>query len=178
MCFRKWRRNTASWRVSLSNGLEKSATWRKSWGKPDRIWVKARTLQKKWGVSQHCLWRYSSKLMSHEGGWMSLETFFDFAIYSPRRKSTVDVEKVFSLPLSSFRVIVWLFFFFFKLEHTESQTVFETRRVNILQTKVNCQCCLSPQSVVICVSSVFVRFFRTAHFLACYHFPDSGEILD
>lgn len=42
---------------------------------------------------------------------MALEMFFSFPVYSPRKMSAVDVEKVFSLSLFSFRVIVGHFFF-------------------------------------------------------------------
>ena len=76
---------------------------------------------------------------------MSLETSLNFSISSPREISAADVEKVFAFPFFSSRVIVGLFLNWNTLSpQMPGFQHFETRRINIFHTKVNCWCCLFP----------------------------------
>lgn len=77
---------------------------------------------------------------------MSLETSLNFSISSPREISAADVEKKFLLfHFLVSRMIVGLFFYWNTLSpQMPGFQYFETRRVNIFHTKVNCWCCLSP----------------------------------
>lgn len=90
-----------------------------------------------------------------EDGWHE-KLLWSFPCILPER-CPQSMWRKFSL-LCSFQSESWTFVFYCNTLSPQMPGFqhFETRRVNIFHNLVNCQCCLSPQSAILYVSSVLV----------------------